>query len=202
LNLLLHLSTDVLFTDVPSPVSSTGQVASLDVINAEIAARAEAAVVAGTAAEFLVSFAVSEQEITAQAAAISTASVDITPEQATSKARLDVYNAVKSQVLGALARPTSTSITDEAGTVQAVGPTASSVQVIKDYGHLPVAFVRITSASDLAQLRAHPNVASVTANGRVGDLALEHVGQPAVVAAGWRGSGAVAVVDTGEGCSC
>jgi hypothetical protein len=66
---------------------SSGPPASLEIINADIAARAEAAAANDNPAEFLVSFAVSEQEVTAQAEAISTASVSITAEQATSTAR-------------------------------------------------------------------------------------------------------------------
>jgi hypothetical protein len=108
-----------------------------------------------------------------------------------------VYNAVKSQVLSAVARPTSAAITDEAGAAQSV----PSVRVLQDYSHLPVTFVSISSAADLARLRAHPNVVSVRANGLVrpvSQVAWEHVGQPAVLAAGWRGTGTVAVIDTGE----
>lgn len=79
----------------------------------------------------------------------------------------------------------------------------ASVEVLEDYSHLPITFVSISSAEELARLRAHPDVVNVEPNqvaftATLSD-ALQHIGQPAVQAQGYLGRGTVVVMDTGGG---
>lgn len=75
------------------------------------------------------------------------------------------------------------------------------LEVVADYSHLPMAFMRIRSAAALARLAAHPDVRAVHRNDVLRTTLAEGsplVGQPAATAAGWGGAGAtVLVIDTG-----
>jgi subtilisin family serine protease len=73
------------------------------------------------------------------------------------------------------------------------------VEVLRDYGHLPVAFVRLRTPVSLDRLRARGEVEGLFEN-RVqhplADVNLRLIGQPAVAAAGLQGAGVtVAVLD-------
>ncbi len=77
----------------------------------------------------------------------------------------------------------------------------SGIQVVKDYSHLPLSFVRFQSKAALIRLLANADVVRVYRNEtRQRSLvqSLPLIGQPAVAAAGRNGSGTtVAVLDTG-----
>ena len=138
-----------------------------------------------------------QAEIIAQSAGAAVPS----PE-AESLARQQVYGAIKARVLGAAAAPSSAGVTEEAGVASAQQQQAGTVQVLKDYSHMPITFASISSAAELARLRAHPDVASVVANGIARPMVmagLELIGQPAVVQQGYTGSGGtVVVIDSGK----
>jgi len=76
-----------------------------------------------------------------------------------------------------------------------------SVGRLKDYSHLPMAFKRFTTESDLTTLLANPGVKAVYTNRpfkRVLAQSLPLINQPAVSAAGAQGNGTtVAVIDDG-----
>lgn len=78
---------------------------------------------------------------------------------------------------------------------------ASGIQVVEDYSHLPLSFVRFQSKAALIRLLASSDVVRVYRNEtRARSLvqSLPLIGQPAVAAAGRTGSGTtVAVLDTG-----
>lgn len=110
---------------------------------------------------------------------------------------MQVYKAVKASVLGAaFVNPSSSLVTPEV-TEEPQG----SLQIVRDYSHLPIVAVRISSAAVLERLRADSNVLSVepdliarTANTKAFGL----VGQPMVTASGYWGIGNTAVtIDTG-----
>jgi hypothetical protein len=66
---------------------------------------------------------------------------------------------------------------------------------------MPITLVSISSAAELARLRANPYVASVSADGIVRTMAmngLDLIGQPAAQQRGYVGSGSVVTIDTGE----
>lgn len=132
----------------------------------------------------------------AQAAGLAPAStVDID-----NAARSQVYAAVKAKVLGPAA---AEAIATDSTSQQRDAPASAtpSLQVLADYSHLPVTYVSISSDEELERLRVHPDVLSVSPNRRVkpvASAALELVGQPAVAARKWSGSGTVVVVDTGK----
>jgi hypothetical protein len=74
--------------------------------------------------------------------------------------------------------------------------------VLEDFSHLPITFVSISSADELARLRANPDVLNVEPNkvaypAALSD-ALQHIGQPAVQAQGYLGRGTVVVIDSGR----
>jgi hypothetical protein len=167
--------------------------------NVAIATAAEAAVAAGKPARWLVSFRVPEQQIEVQASAVATsAGPELPARQAADIARRQVYAAVKSSVLGATtATATSTdAVVTEAGAAQP----QPSLAVVTDYSHMPITLVSISSAAELARLRANPYVASVSADGIVRTMAmngLDLIGQPAAQQLGYVGSGTVVTVDTG-----
>lgn len=176
--------------------------------NAAIAAQATAAVAASQPTIFLVSFRTPEEAVTSQAQAISTAAgFDRITAQTVQQARRQVYADVKARVLGpaiaaaAAAAANTAAVTTESGPAQAPAP---SLQIIKDRRNLPITTVSISSAEQLAQLRAHPDVLSVVPDGYLtvaSTAAWEHIGQPAVAAKGFRGSGTVVVIDTGAASS-
>ena len=170
----------------------------LDAANAAITAQATAAVAAGQPSEWLILYHTSEQQIADQTQVISAASA-LPAAQADTAARLQHFRALKARVLQGAAGAASTA---DAGTASEPLP---SVQVLQDFSHLPITFVSISNADDLARLRAHPDVLNVEPNkvaypAALSD-ALQHIGQPAVQAQGYLGSGTVVVIDTG-GMSC
>jgi hypothetical protein len=181
---------------VPAPVDITAE-------NAAIATAAEAAVAAGRRAKWLVSFRVPETQVNQQPQAVSTAAgLDAPTVQTQSTARQQVYAAVKSSVLSSVRAPaaavptaTAASVTEEAGA------RTQTLQVLDDYSHLPITYVSIASAEEVAQLRASPYVASVQADGVVRTMAmngLDMIGQPAVLERGFAGTGTVVTIDTGR----
>lgn len=78
---------------------------------------------------------------------------------------------------------------------------SSEIEVLKDYSHLPVNFVRVRSRQALDRLLMHPGVAGVFENRLEQKLLAESlplIGQPQVAAQGNLGTGTtVAVLDTG-----
>jgi hypothetical protein len=167
----------------------------LDAANAAITAQATAALTAGQPSEWLISYHTSEQQIADQAQVISAASA-LPAAQADTAARLQHFRALKARVLQGAAGAASTA---NAGTASEPLP---SVQVLEDFSHLPITFVSIRNAEELARLRAHPNVLNVEPN-KVAypatlSEALQHIGQPAVQAQGYVGGGTVVILDTGE----
>jgi hypothetical protein len=163
-----------------------------DAANAAIVAQATAAVAAGQPSEWLISFRTSEQQITDQAQVISAASALPAAEAATA-ARLQHYRALKARA-GVLQGETGAASTD--------AEPLTSVQVLEDFSHLPITFVSISSADELARLRAHPDVLNMEPNklaypAALSD-ALQHIGQPAVQAQGYLGRGTVVVIDSGR----
>lgn len=156
----------------------------------------------------MVSFRVPQAQVAAQARIISqSAGTDTPPPGADLQARQQVFAAYKSQLLGPAARPVPASqaaastVITEAGESAAAAQPGSSVVVVQDYEHLPITKVSISSAAELARLRADPNVLSVEAIGIVRAASLdgwEHIGVPAVTASGYTGSGTVVIVDSGR----
>jgi hypothetical protein len=146
----------------------------------------------------LLTLRTSQQQIEAQAQAISAASVTaLSAHQATIAAQVQVYQAVKASVLGAaFVSPSSSLVTPEV-TEQPQG----SLQIVHDYSHLPIVAVMISDAAVLERLRANPNVISVEANliARTANTkTFNLVGQPVVAASGYWGVGNTAVtIDTG-----
>lgn len=177
--------------------------------NAVIAARSEAAIASGSPTKMLVTFKVSEQQVTAQAGAISqsTAATTASPTAIHIAARQQVNTAVKARVLGPAAASAggagSRTVEEAASTAApAVGSgVVGSVRVVRDFSHLPITLISIGSSAELAQLRANPEVLSVTADGMVRPMAmngLSFIGQPDVQAQGYVGTGTIAVIDTGK----
>lgn len=78
---------------------------------------------------------------------------------------------------------------------------AANVVFLREYEHLPVAFVRVQSNAALLDLLNHPQVASVVENVSVPPHTTESlplIHQPQAIATGRRGTGtAVAVLDSG-----
>lgn len=148
----------------------------------------------------LVTLRTSQQQIEAQAQTISAASVTELPaHQATIAAQVQVYAAVKASVLGAaLISPSSSLVTPEV-TDQPQG----NLHIVRDYSHLPIVAVSISSPAVLDRLRAHPDVLAVEPNwiARTANTqAFGLVGQPMVTASGYWGNGNTAVtIDTGMG---
>jgi hypothetical protein len=162
-----------------------------DAANAAIIAQATAAVAAGQPSEWLVSYRTSEQQIADQAQVISAASA-LPAAQADTAARLQHYRDVKART-GVLQ--------GGAGAASTGAEPLPSVQLLEEFTHLPVAFVSISSADDLARLQAHPDVLNVEPNKLAYPAALshalQHIGQPAVQAQGFVGHGTVVVIDSG-----
>lgn len=80
--------------------------------------------------------------------------------------------------------------------------TADDVEVIDDYDHLPLMFLRVKSLKGLEKLSScRPGVTGIFENQKYSlmlDESLPLIGQPAVSAAGYKGAGtAVAVLDSG-----
>jgi hypothetical protein len=172
------------------------------------ATAAEAAVAAGNAADFLVSFRVSEPP--GDEVQSTSTGIDLPTVKAADKARQRAYAAAKTSVLGVLSpavQPTAAvapdSVTTEAGAAASTAAARARhppVQLIRDYTHLPISFVQISSPEELARLRANPMVASVVANGVARKMTmsgLSMIGQPAVVEHGYLGAGTVVTIDTG-----
>jgi hypothetical protein len=144
----------------------------------------------GQAAQWIVTYRVSADEVAAEAAtplAASATAATIAAAGASSPADaalLRMQRTVKARVMspgGALA--------------------AQGASVVRDFQNLPVSVVALPSAAALATLRADPSVASVEPNrpnSRALVQSLPLVDQPAAVAAGSKGAGCyVAVLDTG-----
>ena len=78
---------------------------------------------------------------------------------------------------------------------------ASDVELLQDYGHLPMAFVRVHNQQALARLLASPCVLRVYQNRlerKTLAQSLPLIGQPQAAASGYTGAGTtVAVLDTG-----
>lgn len=188
--------------------------------NAVIEAQSEAAVAAGQPAKWLVTFRVSEQQVAAQAQAVQQAAgldaeTTAASAHAAAVARRQVYAAVKSRVLGgggAAASPTASVVTESSsGAAQAQSQLPlAPVQVLADYSHLPITFVSISSAVELARLRSNPEVLSVKPNGVARTMGMQGglamIGQPAAAERGFVGGGSVAIIDTGTrrllACGC
>jgi hypothetical protein len=154
----------------------------------------------------LVTFRVPEQAVADQAGAISTSAGAASPGDVLNAARKQANAAVKSRVLGpaaAAAAPSSGRgrVVDERGGASATAAApGGGVAVVTDYTSLPVTLVSVSSAAQLAALRAHPDVASVVADGVVrpmGMNGLELIGQPDVLLQRYAGAGTVVVMDTG-----
>jgi hypothetical protein len=170
--------------------------------DADIAAQTASATALGQPGNWLVAFRVSEEQVAAHTQALAQ-SASLPPDSAAAveiEARSQAYAAVKTKVLGlAAAEAVASGSTLPTGTAPA--PASPSLQVLADYSHLPVTYVSISSAAELARLRADPDVLSVSPNRRVkpaASAALELIGQPAVAARKWAGSGTVLVIDSGK----
>ncbi len=79
--------------------------------------------------------------------------------------------------------------------------TTDDAEMIEDYDHLPVIFLKVKSRKALERLAAQPEVVGIFENRKYSlflNESLPLIGQPAVAAAGYTGAGtAVAVLDTG-----
>lgn len=95
--------------------------------------------------------------------------------------RAQRYQAIKDRVLPALA--------------------GDDLTLLREYSHLPMAFLRVRSPAALARLAAHPEIRGVYRNEVLRTTLAESaplIGQPAAAAANQRGNGAtVLVIDTG-----
>jgi subtilisin family serine protease len=100
-------------------------------------------------------------------------------EQAAADARAAALSRLKASVLGAFA--------------------SHQVEILRDYSHLPIAFVRLGSSAALREVITAPGVRGVFVNRMLhaaGGPNLAQIGQPAVAAAGYVGAGTtVAVLD-------
>lgn len=186
---------------------------TFDPVTAENTARAtaaEAAVAAGAPADFFVSFVVSAPP--GDQVQSTSSGIDLPPVKAASEAHQQAFEEVKASVLGVLTpavQPTAAAVTP--GTVTTEAGAASTgaargprrkVQLITDYLHLPISFVRISDAAELERLRVDPRVASVVPNGvarKMTMAGLSLIGQPAVLQRGYLGAGTVVTIDTGAG---
>jgi hypothetical protein len=182
--------------------------------NAAIVAAAAASIAANQPTRMLVTFRVPEQAVVDQAGAISTraAAEGMPPAEVLTAARQQVNAVVKARVLGGAAMqqqvrpgghtrgPAVSGAPPGAAAQGSGGGRAGHVAVVADYLNLPITLVSISSAAQLAALRAHPDVVSVVADRVVQPLLMNGlglIGWPDVAAAGITGQGTVAVLDTG-----